>query len=148
MATQTVTLQLPESLYTRLQQAAQATRRSLDDVLLHAVQVGSPPDWDDAPAEFQADLAALDRLDDGSLWRIARSHTTEVEMERYQELLDKNANGSLSPEERDELSTLRVEFDRSMLCKAHAAALLRWRGYQMSPAETLSQIPFRGQNPV
>ena len=148
MATQTVTLQLPESLYTRLQQAAQATRRSLDDVLLHAVQVGSPPDWDDAPAEFQADLAALDRLDDGALWRIARRHTTEAEMEHYQDLLDKNANGRLSTEERDELSTLRVEFDRSMLCKAHAAALLRWRGYQMSPTETLSQIPFRGQNPA
>ena len=71
MTTRTITLRLPESLYTRLQQAARATRRSLDDVLLHAVQVGSPPGWDDAPAEFQADLAALDRLDDEVLWRIA-----------------------------------------------------------------------------
>jgi len=40
------------------------------------VQIGSPPRWDDAPAEFQADLAALDRLDDKALWYIARSRTT------------------------------------------------------------------------
>jgi predicted transcriptional regulator len=137
MTTQTVTLRLPESLYARLQQAARATRRSLDDVLLHAVQVGSPPRWDDAPAEFQADLAALDRLGDEALWRIARSRKTEADMERYQELLDKNANGILSADERDELARLRVESDRFMLCKAHAAALLRWRGYQVPPAEAL-----------
>jgi hypothetical protein len=137
MTTRTITLQLPESLYIRLQQTARATRRSLDDVLVHAVQVGSPPKWDDAPAEFQADLAALDRLDDEVLWRIARSRETEADMERYQELLDKNANGTLAVEERGELARLRVESDRFMLCKAHAAALLRWRGYQVPPAETL-----------
>jgi len=140
MTTQTVTLRLPESLYTRLQQAARATRRSLDDVLLHAVQAGSPPRWDDAPAEFQADMAALDRLDDEALWRIARSRKTEADMERYQELLDKNANGILSADERDELARLRVESDRFMLCKAHAAALLRWRGYQVPPAEALRDM--------
>ncbi len=137
MSTRTVKVRLPESLYVRLQQAADATRRSLDDVLLHAVQVGSPPRWDDAPAEFQADLAALDRLGDETLWHIVRSRTTPTEMERYQELLDKNANDTLAAEERDELAKLRWEYDRSMLRKAHAAALLRWRGYQVPPAEAL-----------
>ncbi len=137
MSTRTVTLQLPEGLYTRLQQVAQATRRSLDEVLLHTVQVGSPPRWEDAPAEFQADLAALDRLEDEALWRVARSHKTEADMERYQELLDKNANGVLSADEREELTALRIAFDCFMLRKAHAAALLRWRGYQVPPAEAL-----------
>ena len=66
MITRSVTVQLPEALYVRLQQAAQATRRPLDEALLRAVEIGSPPRWDDAPAEFQADLAALDRLDDAS----------------------------------------------------------------------------------
>jgi len=101
------------------------------------IAVGSPPGWDDAPAEFQADLAALDRLGDEPLWRIARSRKTEADMERYQELLDKNANGILSADERDELVRLRVESDRFMPCKAHAAALLRWRGCQVQPAEAL-----------
>lgn len=140
MATRTVTLELPESLYDRLQRTAQATRRSLDDVLLHAVQVGSPPRWDDAPAEFQADLSALDRLDDDGLWRIARSHATEADLQRCQELLDQNANGDLSADERDELAQLRLEADRLMLRKVHAAALLRWRGHQVPPAEALRDM--------
>lgn len=109
----------------------------MDDVLLHVVQVGSPPRWDDAPAEFQADLAALDRLNDDGLWRIARSRKTEADMARYQELLDQNANGILSADERDELVRLRVEYDRFMLRKVHAVALLRWRGHQIPPAEAL-----------
>lgn len=137
MTVQTVTLRLPESLYLRFQQAARATHRSLDDVLLHAVEVGSPPRWDDAPVEFQADLAALDRLEDEALWRVARSRKQEADMARYQELLDKNANGRLTAADREELTKLRVEYDRMMLCKAHAAALLRWRGYQVPTAERL-----------
>jgi hypothetical protein len=138
MAVEAVTLQLPETLYVRFQQTARATRRSLDDLLLRAVEVGSPPKWDDAPAEFQSDLAALDRMDDQALWRIARSHKTEADMERYQDLLDKNANGVLLVAEREELVTLRREYDVAMLCKAHAAALLRWRGHRVPSAETLS----------
>ena len=61
-----------------------------------AIQVGAPPDWEDAPAEFQADLAALDRLDDDTLWHIARRRQTAAEIVRYQELLEKNANVTLS----------------------------------------------------
>ena len=140
MTTRTVTLRLPEGLYTRFQQTARATRRSLDDLLLHAVEIGSPLRWEDAPAEFQADLAALDRLEDEALWRIARSRKTEADMERYQELLDKNANDLLPDDERDELVKLRTEFDRFMLRKVHAAALLRWRGYQVPPAEMLHDV--------
>lgn len=56
-----------EELYARLEQTAQATKQSFTDVLLHAVQVGSPPNWSNAPAAFQADLAALDRLDSDEL---------------------------------------------------------------------------------
>lgn len=137
MTTQEVILPLPENVYLRLQQVAQATQRSFTEVLLHAVQVGSPPSWEDAPAEFQTALAALDRLDDHALWQIARSHRTEADLERYQELLDKNANDALTDAERAELTQLRTEADRFMLRKAHAAALLRWRGHHMPPAEKL-----------
>jgi hypothetical protein len=90
---QNVTVQLPESLYRRLHQAAQAMQQPLEAVLLRAVQVGSSPAWEDVPAQFQADLAALDRLDDTALWRIARSQQAG-DMVRYQELLDKKANGT------------------------------------------------------
>ncbi len=44
--TQTVTLQIPELLYQRLVNTARATNRPLEEVMLHALKVGSPPDWD------------------------------------------------------------------------------------------------------
>jgi predicted transcriptional regulator len=137
MTTQAVTLQLPEQVYVRLQQVAQATRQSLDEVLLRAIQVGIPPGWEDAPAAFQADLAALDRLNDDALWHIARSRQTEAEMARYHDLLERNANDTISDAERSELTRLRTEADRFMLRKGHAAALPRWRGHHIPPAETL-----------
>lgn len=137
MTFKTVTMQLPENLYLRLQQTAKATKQSFEEILLRALQVGSPPTWESAPAEFQADLAALDRLDDATLWRIIRYRADTVQMERYQALLDKNANETLSIEERAELTQLRTEFDRRMLQKAHAAALLQWRGHHIPPADKL-----------
>ena len=135
MSIHQVTVTLPETIFLRLQRTAQATRQTLADVLLHAVQVGSPPGWEDAPVEFQADLAALDRLDDDSLWMIARGQQKDLDMVRYQELLDKNAADALTPTERTELTDLRTTADRFMLRKAQAAAILRWRGHLLPPAE-------------
>ena len=137
MTVQNVTVSLPEDVYLRLEQVARGTKQSLADVLLYAVKAGSPPSWEDVPAEFQADLAALDRLNDEALWQIARSQQSEGNMVRYQALLDKNANESMTESERLELTQLRVEADRFMLRKAHAAALLRWRGHQLPPAEKI-----------
>lgn len=131
MPAETVTLQIPEILYQRLVNTARATQRSLEEVMLHALQVGSPPVWDDVPEEFQADLAALDKLDDNTLWQIVRSRKTFAEMERYNILLENNSNGMLTEAERQELTVLRQEADLFMLRKAQAAVLLRWRGHSM-----------------
>jgi hypothetical protein len=103
----------------------------LEEVIVHALEVGSPPDWDDVPAEFQTDLAALDRLDDATLWQIARSRKTEDPTTRYDELLERNQEGALTDAEWLDLMALRKEADRFMLCKAQAAIILRWRGHQV-----------------
>ena len=122
MSTATLTLSLPEALFHRLERTAHATRQPLQDVALHALRLGSPPAWDDAPPELQIDLAALDRLDDEALWKIAKSRL-DADYARRDELLARNAEGQLSPEERVELERLRDDEDRFMLRKAHAAAL-------------------------
>jgi len=128
---ESITLQLPDRLYQRLINTAQATHRPLEAVIVHALEVGAPPDWDDVPAEFQADLAAVDRLDDATLWQIARSYKATDAMTRYDELLERNQEATLTDAERLELMTLRQEADRFMLCKAQAAVILRWRGHQV-----------------
>ncbi|MBD2000853.1 hypothetical protein H6G00_30340 [Leptolyngbya sp. FACHB-541] len=129
--TATVTLQLPDPIYQRLVNTAIATGRSLEEVMLHALKVGSPPDWENAPDEFKADLAALDRLEDEALWKVATGRKTEEEMARHFELLERNKEHTLTPAEQVELVELRSQADLFMLRKAHAAALLRWRGHRV-----------------
>lgn len=50
-------------------------------------------------------------------------------MVAYDELLEKNKKAKLSETERLKLKQFPIQTDQFMLCKAHAAALLRWRGY-------------------
>jgi hypothetical protein len=133
MSTATLTLALPEGLYRRLERTAAATKQPVEDVALHALALGSPPAWDDVPAEFQVDLASLDRMDDDALWQIARSQQG-ADVSRRDELLEKNAEGQLSTAERAELDRLRDQEDLFTLRKAHAASLLRWRGHQVPPS--------------
>lgn len=127
----TVTLQIPEIIYQRLVNTAHATHRPLEEVILRALQVGSPPAWDDVPEEFQAEIAALDKLDDNTLWQIFNSHKTAADMEEYNTLLEKNSRGTLTESERLNLTNLGKEADLFMLRKAQAAVLLRWRGYSL-----------------
>jgi len=134
MVVESVKLDIPEHLYRRLQNTAQAMARPLQEVMLHALQIGSPPMWEDALPEFQIDLAAMDRLNDSTLWRIARGRKTPDEMVRYDELLERNQDGILTEVERLELQSLRKETERFMLRKAQAAALLKWRGHHITPA--------------
>lgn len=131
MPAETVTLQIPEIIYQRLVNTAHATHRPLEEVILRALQIGSPPTWDDIPSEFQAEVAVLDKLDDNTLWQIAYANKTTKDMERYNILLEGNSNGTLSEEERLELMELRHEMDLFMLCKAQATVLLRWRGHNI-----------------
>lgn len=131
---ETVTLQLPERLHQRLVKTAEATQRTLESVIIHALTVGSPPDWDDAPEEFQATLAALDRLEDSALWEIARSRKPVADMERYDKLLELNQANTITDSERLELFDLREESEHFMLKKAHAAAILKWRRHQIAAA--------------
>lgn len=137
MTVKDIVLPLPEDLYLRLEQTALATKQSFTDLLVRAVRAGSPPDWSQAPAEFQADLAAFDRLDDDTLWRIARSQRGAKEVARLQELLEANADETLTADENLELDAQVTEADRFMLRKAHAAALLQWRGHAVPPFERL-----------
>ena len=111
---ETVTLQIPEALYQRLAIAAGVTQRSLEDIVLQALQIGSPPTWKDVPEKFQTDLASLDRLDDDSLWQIAHSQKTQLEMERYESLLSNQQDTGLTDSERLELDNLRKDSDRFM----------------------------------
>ncbi len=127
----TVTLPIPDEIYHRLELNARATGRSIEDILGYVFQVGSPPKIGDVPESLRVDLASLDGLSDEALRLLAASRKSEDDLDRYDELLDRNAAGILSESERSELEQLRQDADRFMLRKAQAAVLLRWRGHDV-----------------
>jgi hypothetical protein len=132
-----VTLPVPPSVYRIAQRTAEATSRSIEKVLVDVLSAASPIS-DDLPPELQAELDALAQMSDDELWKIARSTFSTDQRRQYDRLLEKNSAGKLTPVEREQLKELRLESEQLMLRKAHAYALLKWRGYTL-PA--LTKIP-------
>ena len=64
----TFTIELPENLYIRLQHTAQATRQSIESLVLHALQVGSLALIDQLDKE--AERRSWSSLSDASLQRV------------------------------------------------------------------------------
>ncbi|MEA5421082.1 hypothetical protein VB712_17790 [Spirulina sp. CCNP1310] len=127
---ETLTLQLPEPLYRRLLDTAQAMQRPLEEIVLRVLEIGSPPLWSNAPPEYQTDLASLDKLEDDALWQWVHRRLPIATSQRIEILLE--SPQPLTPQEQQELLSLQDECDRLMLCKAQAAAILRWRGHGVS----------------
>jgi hypothetical protein len=131
MSTATITLEIPENIYQHLVDTAKATQKPLEEIILQVVKVGSPPALDDIPEQFKPELLKLYQLDDQSLWTIATQKKASTDCDNYETLLSKSKEIGLTETEQNELNQMRYEFDLFMLSKAHAAALLRWRGYQL-----------------
>lgn len=100
---------------------------------MRAIHAGSPPAWEDVPTEARPDLEALDSWEDGELYQLVQQRWSATKVIRYDELLERKADGLLEENEQNELERLREEHDRFVLRKAHAAALLRWRGRMIPP---------------
>ncbi|NET55915.1 MAG: hypothetical protein F6K47_07015 [Symploca sp. SIO2E6] len=133
MMSETITLQVPETIYQRLADTARATNRPLEDILLQVLEVGSPPQWTDVPEAFQKDLAALDSLENDALWQIAYSQMSDNIPVQLDALLEPQHSHPLTADEQKTLENLQTEADRFMLRKAQAAAILRWRGFHVPP---------------
>jgi hypothetical protein len=130
MATETVILQLPEGIYRTARRVAEATRQSLDSVLLTSISHALPP-LDDVPADQAVELAALALLDDGALWRAARATLDPEEQAELHELLDRQGAGELAGPQAARLEDLLQSYGRLTVRKAHAYLLLARRGYRV-----------------
>ena len=128
---QTVTLQLPEAIYERVKRTAEATKRPLEDVLLKTLESALPPSVEDLPIEYQGEFTAMESLNDEELWNIAESKIPTAQQSLYSRLLSKNQAGTLKDIEKRQLSDLGAEARKLTLCKAHAYALLKWRGHRI-----------------
>ena len=96
MATETVTLRLPESIYRAARRVVDATGQPLDAVLEACIAHALPP-LDDVSEDQAAELAALALLDDGALWRAARATMSPQEQAEMHRLLSTRRRATSLP---------------------------------------------------
>ena len=122
---------IPDSLYDKAQRLAEQTSQPVDDLIRTRLARALDQPVLDLPADEQAELRALSYLSDDTLWTIAREQMQATLQARMSLLMDKNSQGTILPDEQDELTTLVERGDRLMLRKAQAMKLLIGRGYSV-----------------
>ena len=132
-----VKIGVPVPLYDRLKRAAELTHRSVEDVLASTVNAALPPD-PSLPAELIDDLAALALFSDDALWAAAESSLSPAQQRRLEQLSAVADSRNLTAAESSELSQLLEQYDRSVLRRAKALAVLAQRGYQISDQTALN----------
>jgi hypothetical protein len=128
MGFQTVTLQLPETIYQLVRRTAKAVKRPMKEVLVTILK-SSLPSLEGVPPEITSELTKLEYLSDKQLWAAARGTLPRPQQRRLSSLLRKNQAGKLAKAEQQALDELISQSERLMLRKARAYALLKWRGY-------------------
>lgn len=123
------TITVPEELFERLERTAKALHAPVEEVARRALVAGLPPGVDDVPEPYRAELERLDGYSDEALWKIWHRRPTTAQADRHAALLHKSATSDLTAAEGAELRRLREQADGVLLRRAHAAALLRWRGH-------------------
>lgn len=137
------TLTLPDELYESIRRNAQATHQPPESILLRSLRV-SLPSLDGLPAALAEDLVQLEALDDEALRAVVHERVGEDDSDEIEELLEKSRSGTLADAELDRLDVLRRKADRTMLRKARAAVLLRFRG---QPVPMIAELRERWTNP-
>jgi hypothetical protein len=138
MATQQVTIDLPETIFDQLIRWAEATRQPIEALVAQSVVSNLPPMVEQGSAEVQAELVHMQNLSIEELLTIAHSQIAPDLHQAHVVLLEKNQIGSLTEVEQTNLMAFQVTCDRLMLRKAYAWSMLRWRGYPIPAIKDLA----------
>ncbi len=133
MATQTVSVGLPRSIFLKLERAAELTHRSVEDVLIttvNAALVESPG----LPDDLANELAAMHLFSDEALWAATHPSLAPSEQLRLSQLNHKAGERPLTRAEEAEQEYLLTAYHRSVLRRAKSLAILSQRGHPL-PAE-------------
>lgn len=138
MATQRVTIELPEPVFRQLMRIAEATHQPVEILVAQSVISNLPPSADNASPELQLEFLRMQTMETEELFTIAQAQLQSDQHQRQAELLAKNEASLLTQLEQRELSDLRLASDLLMLRKAYAWSLLRWRGQRIP---SLKELP-------
>jgi hypothetical protein len=136
---QTITLELPDNFLKPLKRTAKVTKQPIETLLLNHLQTSLPP-IEDLPKDLAANLTLLENLDDSELKTVLRETVSLKTQEKISNLLAKRKEQTLTATESKTLENLQKEADLTMLRKARAAVLLRFRGVRLPTLAELSQI--------
>ncbi len=112
---ESVTLELPESLATRVRETATRTQRQFEEVIL---------DW----LERLAVEPPLEALSDQQILALCHSQLPENRQEELQQLLQRNREGQLSQADHLWLDELMHHYRRGLVRKAQALKIAVERG--------------------
>ena len=135
--TQDITISLPDVLYRKLKARAEQTQRSVEAEALDAL-VASVPVVDELSVDLEDALAQLALLDDQALWRAARTTFAADAARQLEELHLKRQREGLAEHEAQAAAALVQQYERVMLVRAQAAALLKQRGHDVA---SLLRVP-------
>jgi hypothetical protein len=138
MATQAITIDLPEAIVQQLIRLAEITRQPIESLVAQSVVSNLPPMMETASPEMQRELLNLQTLSIEDLLTIANSQIDPTMHQQHVELLSKNQQGTLTAPERGTLMEYQDLCDRLMLRKAYAWSVLRWRGHPIPAIKDLA----------
>jgi hypothetical protein len=138
MSRSPLTLRLPDEIYEHVRRAAKGMKQPMENALVRIVQAATPS-LTKVPAEYRAELEAMEDLGDEDLQIIAKSRLSMPQQRRLKLLLDKNQQGHLTIAERQALIGLRADADRLMIHRSYAYLLLKYRGRQVPSFGTTKQ---------
>lgn len=133
MASHTVMITLPETLYERVRISAEASARPVEDVLSQFIVTAYPALEDDLPPEIRSEFAGWLLFSDARLWEIAQSRFEESKQVELEQLVELQKQSSLVETEQGRLNQLLLESQELMLRKAEAQRLLAQRGIRVYP---------------
>lgn len=128
MNTMTLTFSVPERLYYRLQTVANQTKRTLPEVLIASAETALAHTESSLPPKIANELASMPHLSIQQLWAATHPTLSQEQLNRFDTLSAQQKKRPLSTSEKEELNALLAEYDRSVLRRAQALALLQLRG--------------------
>jgi uncharacterized protein YnzC (UPF0291/DUF896 family) len=128
MSSTSIVIDIPNSLYATLQSRACGSNRTVQEEAIRVMQLVLP-DW---PEPLRSELNGLANLSDDELWAAARTTASSAMMDRLEELSFKRGDEGLTAAEKQEQERWLEECRRIMLVRAHAAVLLKDRGFDIS----------------
>jgi plasmid stability protein len=131
MSVHSVTLSLPKNIYYRLRKRAENSRTTVEmellDVIAAALSAG-----DELPDRLVAAITGMNLLDDEALWRAARILISVEQSTQMETLHIKRQREGLNVAEEQTLAGLVNRYERNLLVRSQAAALLKARRYDVS----------------